>query len=126
MAATNLDALLAKRREVVGDAHTFPVEFAGTTFHFIAPELASAEWNDRHTELREDAADGIIFGDTLRAEMTDLILGDEAEAFIEKANEAGVDPLSMIGWAMQDHAEHVGKTQSRQSSNRSQRRARQR
>lgn len=126
MATTNLDALLAKRREVVGDDHSFPVEFAGTTFHFVAPELASTEWNDRHTALRDDAEDGLISTDDLRAEMADLILGDEAADFIEKADEAGIDPLTLIGWAMRDHAEHVGKIQSRENSNRSQRRARRR
>ncbi|MGY0887118.1 hypothetical protein ACW675_07185 [Corynebacterium aurimucosum] len=126
MAATNLDALLEKRREVVGDAHTFPVEFAGITFHFIAPELASSEWNDRHTALRDDIQDGFISTSDARTEMADLVLGDQAAAFIEKANEAGVDPLSLIGWALQDHAEYVGKIRSRENSNRSQRRAKRR
>ncbi|MDK6814508.1 hypothetical protein QP363_10960 [Corynebacterium sp. UMB6689] len=126
MATTNLDALLEKRREVVGDSHSFPVEFAGTTFHFVAPELASAEWNDRHTALRDDIQDGVITSGDARAEMADLVLGDEAEAFIEKANEADVDPLSLIGWALQDHADYVGKIRSRENSNRFQRRAKRR
>lgn len=126
MASVNLDSLLEKRREATGSAHCFPVEFSGKTFHFVAPEIASTEWNDRHSALREDSVEGLISQEDLRREMTDLVLGDEAESFIEAANKEDIDPLVLIAWAMEDHADYVGKTRSRQNSNRSQRRAKQR
>ncbi|HAT1303606.1 MULTISPECIES: hypothetical protein [Corynebacterium] len=126
MAAINLDHLLEKRREVVGDAHKFPVEFAGRVFHFVAPEIAGADWNDRHAELREDSHAGIISTEALRVEMAELMLEDEADDFINLANEQGVDPLSLIMWAVEDHNDRVGKTRSQRNLNRSQRRAKQR
>lgn len=125
MAAINLDALLAKRREVLGSDHTFPVEFAGETFQFIAPELATKEWNEDWTSLREDAADGIVSAAVQREETLRLVLGGQADDFVAAAEAAGIDPLTLVGWAMEDHAEYVGKTRSRQSSNRAQRRAKQ-
>ncbi|MGV3071482.1 hypothetical protein ACEE90_03430 [Corynebacterium phoceense] len=122
----NLDALLEKRREVVGDAHKFPVEFQGKTFHFVAPEIASSEWNDKRNQLNDDYEDGIISAESMRDETLALILEDEAEDFRATADAAGVDPLTLLGMAMQDHADHVGKIRARQNSNRSQRRAKQR
>lgn len=122
----DLNAMLAKRAEVLEEGNKFDVKLGDKTFYFVAPELASSEWNDRHQAFLEDIRDGLMTSETAREEFLGLALEDQAEEFAEAADNIGVDPFIIAQMAFQEHAESVGKTQSQKSLNRTQRRAKQR
>lgn len=122
----DLNAMLAKRAEVLGEGNKFDVKLGDKAFYFVAPELASSEWNDRHQAFLEDIRDGLMTSETAREEFLGLALEEQAEEFAEAADEIGVDPFIIAQMAFQEHAEYVGKTQSQKPLNRTQRRAKQR
>lgn len=122
----DLNAMLAKRAEVLGEGNKFDVTLGDKTFYFVAPELASSEWNDRHQAFLEDIQDGLMTSTTAREEFLELALEDQAEEFAQAADAIGIDPFIIAQMAFQEHAESVGKTQSQKSSNRAQRRAKRR
>lgn len=112
----NLDDLLAKRREVVGSDRGFPVTFGGREFFLVAPELASAEWNDRWAAIQDDIADDVISSSSAREELASLILGDQADDFLTAAAENGIDPVIVISMALREHSEDVKKIRARRNS----------
>lgn len=114
--AINMDALIAKRAEVLGEGHKFDIDFAGTKFWFVAPELASEDWNRRLEDLQEDSQDGVIAADQFREEFLSLLLGEQVEAFSKAAQKLDIDPLIVARMAMEEHSERVGKVRSRRSS----------
>ncbi|AEX68845.1 hypothetical protein Q6D62_00930 [Corynebacterium diphtheriae] len=122
----DLNAMLAKRAEVLGEGNKFDVALGDKTFYFVAPELASSEWNDRHQAFLEDIQEGLLTSTTAREEFLGLALEDQAEEFAQVADNIGVDPFIIAQMAFQEHAESVGKTQSQKSLNRTQRRAKRR
>lgn len=68
----DLNAMLAKRAEVLGEGNKFDVKLGDKTFYFVAPELASSEWNDRHQAFLEDIRDGLMTSETAREEFLGL------------------------------------------------------
>lgn len=112
----NLDAMLAKRREAVGDAKGFPVEFGGKTFYFTAPELASSDFNDRFDELQRDVQDGLMTAKDVRAEFLDMFLGEQADEFAALCEKEKVDPTPIILYAVQEHNEAVAENPTQMRS----------
>lgn len=97
----SFDELIAQRRDAVGaDGRTVPIEGFGKTWQIAAPNLQSAEWNDRFQDLVDDVADNVISTTDYRAELADLMLGDQASDFIAAAEKEGVDPLTLLNWAL--------------------------
>lgn len=126
MSAIDLTAMLEKRREVLGSKDKFEVTINDKSFFMVAPEIASEEWNEQFDNLNDDIADGVIARDDFRAEFFEMLLGDQSEEFQEEVRAQNVDPFIFATWALKEHANEVGKTQSRMSSNRSQRRSKRR
>lgn len=109
----DLNAMLAKRAEVLGEGNKFDVTLGDKTFYFVAPELASSDWNDRHQAFLEDIQEGLLTSTTAREEFLELTLEDQAEEFAQAADNIGVDPFIIAQMAFQEHAESVGKPNPR-------------
>ena len=123
----SFDELIAQRREAVGgDGKTVPIEGFGKTWHVASPGLQDAAWNDRFMDLAEDAADGVISTADYRTELADLLLGDQADAFIAAADKEGLDPLFMLNWAVEKIAGDAVANPSRPSLRTSRPRAKRR
>lgn len=122
----NLDAMLAKRAETLGEGNKFDVEFGGKTFWVVAPELASADWNDEFNALTNDIREDLIDQATAREEFCRLLLADQVDAFVEAATKANIDPFTVLQLAMEEHREQVGKTRPRHSSANTQTRSKRR
>lgn len=114
----SFESLIAQRAEATGaSGGTFTVPGFGREWHIVAPELASTEWNDAWEALQEDSrTDAISFAD-FRREFVEIFLGDEADDFVEACESAqdgaGIDPMQLIRWALEEYGERRGKTQSR-------------
>lgn len=112
----DLNAMLAKRREVLGEGNKFDVDFGGKKFWFVAPNLASEEWNARFNDLQDDLkADAISRGD-FAEEFLDLLLDDQVDEFRKAAEKEGIDPSTVASWAVQEYAEKVQENPTRSSS----------
>lgn len=125
------DALIAKRREAVGGSgKTFTMPGFGRDWELMAPELASAAWNDRFTELQQDVRDDAISTSDFRTEFCELILGDQAADFMDACDAAmdgeGIDPIDLLTWAMSEHREKVQENPTRSSSRNNRPRAKRR
>lgn len=124
--AVNLDALLEKRREVLGEKDKFEVSFADKSWWFTAPELASADWNDRFNYYAEDLREGTIGLSDAREELLELLLGDAAEEFAATCDKTGIDPYTVANMAMSEYRENQAKNRSRPNSQRTPKRAKRR
>lgn len=122
----DLNAMLAKRREVLGEGNKFDVDFGGKKFWFVAPNLASEEWNARFNDLQDDLKADAISRQDFADEFLELLLDDQVEEFRKAAAKEGIDPSTMATWAVQEYAESVRENPTRSSSrntpNRSKRR----
>ena len=102
------DAMIAKRKERLGgDGTTFVVPGFGQDWHIAAPELQSAEWNDDVVEMRNDVANGYMSQSDFRDEFVKMLLGEQSDDFMDAADEAGIDPLDLLNWAIEQHTEQV-------------------
>lgn len=111
----NMDALIAKRAEVLGEGHKFDIELGGKKFWLVAPELASEEWNRTFEALQEDLREGIVSTDDFREEFLNLLLEDQVEEFRKATEKLTVDSMTVARMALEEHAEVVGKARSRKS-----------
>ncbi|MCY1656368.1 hypothetical protein OVA21_03920 [Dietzia sp. SL131] len=73
----DIDAMLAKREEVVGSADRFPFIALGETWWCIDPRLADDSLQYDLEDLRDDLDDGEIDSSEFRTALIDLYLGDE-------------------------------------------------
>lgn len=122
------DAMIAKRAEATGteDGRRFEVPGFGRTWHLISPELASDEWNDKFAELQSDLQGGYISLADFREDYVDLMLGDEADDFLDAADEADIDPVSLLNWALEEYSEERKKNPTSRSSRSTRRRSKRR
>lgn len=111
------DAMIAKRKERLGgDGKTFTVPGFGQEWHIAAPELQTAEWNDKMVDLRNDVSQEYLSQTQFREEFVEMLLGDQSEDFMDAADEAGIDPLDLLNWAVEEHAEQVRENPTRGGS----------
>lgn len=125
----DLTSMLEKRAEAlkVENGATFPFSAGDKEFHAVAQELAGLEWKNKLSELQDDARANLISADTLREEMVELFLGEEAEPFTEHIASFGdIDPLDILQAAIAQHAEQVQRNPTRASSRRNQKPAKRR
>lgn len=127
------DALIEKRKEAVGGkGNTFNIPGLGREggWDIIAPDLASPEWIDDFDALQHDVADGQITTAQHREEFCDLLLGDQADAFIkacESANDGhGISPVSLLNWALSEYGKAREENPTQRPSRATRRRAKRR
>ena len=123
----SFDEIIAQRRDAVGaDGRTVAIEGFGKPWQVAAPNLQSADWNDRFQDLVNDVADNIISTADYRVELADLMLGDQAGDFIAAAEKEGVDPLTLLNWALQKIADDAEANPTRPNSRNTRPRAKRR
>lgn len=121
------DALIAKRSEAIGgDGKTFIVPGFGRDWHLVAPELASAEWNDDFFALSEDFQDGLMTLADYRDSLSELLLGDQSDDFQDACDKEGVAPETLLNWAVSEHRKKTSENPTSRSSRASRRRAKRR
>lgn len=122
------DAMIAKRAEATGteDGRKFTVPGFGRDWHIVSPELADEEWSNRFSEVQLDLREGHITLADFREEYLDLLLDDEADDFSDAADEAGIDPLQLLNWALEEYAAERRKNPTSRSSRRSRRHSKRR
>lgn len=128
----SFDDMVSKRAEVLGgDGTTFTITGFGKEWHLAAPDMQSADWNDKFTALHMDLQDGVIGSAGYRDELLDLILGEEqADEFrkaCDKANGGkGVDPAPLINRALEAYNEDRRENPTRPKSQNGRQRQRRR
>ena len=123
----SFDDFIAQRRDAVGaDGSTVPIDGFGRVWHIAVPNLQPSDWNDEFQDLVEDATEGFISTSDYRNEISRLLLGDQADDFKTAADEAGVDPLTLLNWFMQEMAEETSVNPTRKNSSGGRKRAKRR
>ena len=117
----DVDAMLAKREEVVGSKDRFPFVVFGETWWCLDPRLADDELQDELTDLRDDLDDGEIDSREFRTLLIDLYLGEEQG---EKFRTAG-GQVRHLNAALQAYADTAADP-TRKSSRASRRQSRRR
>lgn len=124
--SVDLSKMIEKRREVLGEGDKFDVTLGDQQFWIIAPELATAEFNDQFENMKQDAADGLLSSSDLRADALALFLGDSADAFATATETAGIDGFALLQWALEEHAAEVRRNPTRPTSRNTPKRAKRR
>lgn len=123
----SFDELIAQRADAIGaDGRVVPIDGFGKTWHLNAPNLQSAEWNDRFNALTEDVRDDAISTADFREELGELMLSDQKEDFFKEADKAGIDPLMLLQFALDKMGEAMAENPTRPSSRSTQKRAKRR
>ncbi|WP_066527155.1 hypothetical protein [Corynebacterium bouchesdurhonense] len=113
----SFDDFIAQRADAVGaDGGTVQIEGFGKTWNLNVPALQSADWNDRFQELTDDVREEVISPQDFRHEFGELLLGEQKDDFFEAADKAGIDPLVLLRWALENMAEAVAENPFPQSS----------
>ena len=117
MSDIDLDAVLAKRQEVTGsEGDTFGFTFAGRRWTMVDPLLAEDDWKEELADLELDV-------DVARHYMGD----DQYDEFIASGGKSGGALLALREYMQKVTDEmEAGPTRRSTSSNRTQRRSRQR
>ena len=99
----SFDALIEQRKDAVGaEGRHVTINGFGQEWRVAVPGLQSAAWNDTFDELNEDVNSGVIATTDFRAEMCDLMLGEQAEDFIHVCDENNIDPVILLTGVLQE------------------------
>lgn len=127
MTVINIDAMLEKRREVLGEGDRFQIVVNEKEFWLKAPELADQEWNDEFSAFREDAEAGRLTNADAREWLVSLFVDDkEVEALKEACAALKIDIAAVIQYAISEHAEEVAENPTPKSSRRFRRQSKRR
>lgn len=85
---TNLSEMLAKRREELGSETRFEWPLNDEkSFHVLDPRLASDEWRDEFSQLRQDFQDGKVLPSEFHHTIIEMLLDgddfDQADEYID-------------------------------------------
>ncbi|APT92693.1 hypothetical protein CPHO_07065 [Corynebacterium phocae] len=123
----SFEDLIAQRRDALGaDGKTVTFPGFGKDWEVAAPGLQSAEWNDDFSALNQDYKDELLSFADFRAEFCSMILGEQAEDFSAACDKAGVDPVTLLNWALESIQKDVAENPTRRTSATTRQRARRR
>lgn len=124
----SFEDIVEQRREALGvkDGTTVKVPGFGREWEIAVPGLQDSTWNDAWSDLHIDMNDGLVAMADFRREVTEMILGDQAEDFIAECDKIGQDPSALLNDVLakirEDSQENPTRRNSRNGRGRAKRR----